>query len=63
VVVVLAVLMNTTRRDVAWTLVILWALVAIAVKHAAVVAVVIPTWIAFVLVALKAPRCPRREPG
>ncbi|HET90261.1 MAG TPA: hypothetical protein ENN99_05920 [Chloroflexi bacterium] len=52
--VVLAVvaLVNLTRRDVAYALVILWALAGIAVKHAAVAAVVIPTWITFGLVAL-----------
>ena len=44
--------MNFTRRDIAYTLVILWALIGIAVKHAAVSAVAIPTWITFGLVAL-----------
>ena len=48
----IAVLMNFTRRDIAYTLVILWALAGIAVKHAAVEAVVIPTWITFALVLL-----------
>lgn len=48
----IAVLMNFTRRDVAYALVLLWALAGIAVKHAAVAAVVIPTWITFGLVAL-----------
>jgi hypothetical protein len=51
-VVVIAVLMNFTRRDVAYTAVILWALAGIAIKHAAVAAVTIPTWITFGLVAL-----------
>lgn len=51
-VLVIAVLMNFTRRDVAYALVILWALAGISVKHAAVSAVVIPTWITFGLVAL-----------
>lgn len=51
-VLVIAVLMNITRRDVAYALVILWALAGIAVKHAAVAAVAIPTWITFGLVAL-----------
>ncbi|HNT24881.1 MAG TPA: tryptophan-rich sensory protein [Anaerolineales bacterium] len=51
-VLVIAVLMNFTRRDVAYALVILWALAGIAVKHAAVPAVVTPTWIVFGLVAL-----------
>jgi hypothetical protein len=48
----IAVLMNFTRRDVAYALVILWALAGISVKHAAVPAVAIPTWITFGLVAL-----------
>ena len=48
----IAVLMNFTRRDVAYTLVILWALAGIAVKFSAVPAVAIPTWITFGLVAL-----------
>lgn len=44
--------MNFTRRDLAYTLVILWALAGIAVKHAGVAAVVVPTWITFGGVAL-----------
>lgn len=51
-VLVIAVLMNITRRDVAYALVILWALAGISVKQAAVAAVAIPTWITFALVAL-----------
>jgi hypothetical protein len=51
-VLVIAALMNFTRRDVAYALVILWGLAGIAVKHAAVVAVVVPTWITFALVVL-----------
>jgi hypothetical protein len=51
-VLVIAALMNFTRRDVAYALVILWALAGISVKHAAVAAVAIPTWIVFGLVAL-----------
>jgi hypothetical protein len=51
-VVVIAALMNFTRRDVAYALVILWALAGIGVKFAAIPAVAIPTWIAFGLVAL-----------
>ena len=51
-VLVIAALMNFTRRDVAYTLVILWALAGIAVKHAVVAAVATPTWITFGLVAL-----------
>lgn len=51
-VLVIAALMNFTRRDVAYAAVILWALAGITVRQAAVPAVVIPTWIAFGLVAL-----------
>jgi hypothetical protein len=51
-VLVIAALMNFSRRDVAYALVILWALAGISVKHAAVAAVAIPTWIVFGLVAL-----------
>jgi len=51
-VLVIAALMNFTRRDPAYTLVILWALAGISVKHAAVSAVAIPTWITFALVAV-----------
>jgi len=51
-VLVIAVLMNITRRDVAYGLVILWALAGISVKHADIQAVVIPTWTTFGLVAL-----------
>jgi hypothetical protein len=48
----IAVLMIVTRRDAAYTLVILWALAGISVKHAAVTAVSIPTWIVFGIVAI-----------
>jgi hypothetical protein len=48
----ISVLMNFTRRDVAYALVILWALAGISIKHAAVAAVAIPTWITFGLVVL-----------
>jgi hypothetical protein len=48
----IATIMNFTRRDVAYTAVILWALAGISVKHADVPAVAIPTWITFTLVAL-----------
>jgi hypothetical protein len=51
-VLVIAVLMNFTRRDVAYTAVILWALAGIAVKFAGVPAIAIPTWITFGLVTL-----------
>jgi hypothetical protein len=46
------VLMNFSRRDPAYALVLLWALAGIAIKHAAVAAVVIPTWFTFGVVAL-----------
>lgn len=45
-------MMIFTRRDLAYTLVILWALVGISVKHAAVSAVAVPTWLTFGLVVL-----------
>jgi hypothetical protein len=51
-VLVIAGLVIFTRRDIAYTLVILWALAGIAIKFAAVPAVAIPTWITFALVAL-----------
>jgi hypothetical protein len=51
-VLVISVLVNFTRRDAAYALVILWALAGISIKHAAVPAVAIPTWITFGLVAL-----------
>jgi TspO/MBR family len=48
----ISVLMNYNRRDVAFALVILWALAGISIKHAAVAEVAIPTWITFGLVGL-----------
>ena len=51
-VLVISALMSFTRRDVAYTLVILWALAGIALKHAAVPAIATPTWITFALVLL-----------
>jgi hypothetical protein len=48
----IATLMNFTRRDIGYTAVILWALIGIAVKHAAVTVVAVPTWITFGLTAL-----------
>ena len=51
-VLVIAVLMNFTRRDVAYAAVLLWSLIGISVKHASVPAVAIPTWITFSLVAI-----------
>jgi hypothetical protein len=51
-VLVIAVSMIVTRRDIAYTLVILWALAGISIKHATVTAVSIPTWITFGIVAM-----------
>src|SRR5512137_1879593 len=51
-VLVITALINFTRRDVAYSAVILWALAGIAVKFAGVAAVSIPTWSTFGLVAL-----------
>jgi hypothetical protein len=48
----IAVTMNFTRRDIAYALVLLWALAGISFKFAAIPAVAIPTWITFGLVAL-----------
>lgn len=63
-VLVIAVLMNFTRRDVGYALVILWALAGIALKHAAVSAVAVPTWIVFGLVAVTlAAAFVLRQPG
>jgi len=52
---VIAVLMNFTRRDLAYAMVLLWALAGIAVKHAGVAAVVSPTWFTFAVVAFTLP--------
>jgi hypothetical protein len=51
-VLVIAILMSLTRRDIAYAAVILWALAGITVKQAGIPAVVIPTWVTFGLVAL-----------
>jgi len=51
-VLVITALMIFTRRDAAYAMVILWGLAGISIKHAAVPAVAIPTWITFGLVAL-----------
>jgi hypothetical protein len=51
-VLVISALVSFTRRDVAYVLVILWALAGIGVKFSNVPAVAIPTWITFGLVAL-----------
>ena len=49
---VIAALMNLTRRDVAYALVILWALIGIAAKFPAAGIVTVATWVAFGLAAL-----------
>jgi hypothetical protein len=51
-VLMIAILMNFNRRDVAYAAVILWALAGISIKFANVPAVAIPTWITFGLVAI-----------
>lgn len=51
-VLVIALLMNFTRRDVAYALVILWAVAGIGVKQAAVSGVAMPAWITFGAVAV-----------
>lgn len=52
VVLVIAVLMNFTRRDVAYAAVLLWALAGIAIKFPSAGIVTIATWVTFALVAL-----------
>lgn len=52
VVVVIAGLMSFTRRDIAYALVILWALAGIAIKHASVTLVASATWVSFGLVGI-----------
>lgn len=51
-VLIITVLMNFTRRDIAYAAVILWALAGISLKHAAVPVVANLTWITFGLVAI-----------
>ncbi len=51
VVLVIAGLMNFLRRDVAYTVVILWALAGIAVKFPQEGIVTVATWVTFGLVA------------
>jgi hypothetical protein len=51
-VLVITVLMNYNRQDIAYAAVILWALAGITVKQAGIPAVTIPTWVTFSLVAL-----------
>ncbi len=50
-VLVIAGMMNILRRDVAYALVILWALIGIAVKYPQEGIVTIATWVTFGLVA------------
>jgi hypothetical protein len=50
-VLLIAGLMNFTRRDPAYSLVILWALAGISVKYAELAVIAAPTWITFGLVA------------
>ncbi len=52
VVLAITLAMIFTRRDTAYTLVILWALVGISIKHASTTAVTIPTWITFGLIMI-----------
>ena len=51
-VLVIAGAMNFIRRDIAYTLVILWAVAGIGLKHAAVPGVAAAAWITFALVAV-----------
>ena len=51
VVLVIAALVSLTRRDLAYNLVILWALAGIAIKHSAVALVANASWVAAALVA------------
>jgi len=48
----IALLMNFTRRDIAYAAVLLWALAGIAVKFPEAEIVTIATWITFALVAI-----------
>jgi benzodiazapine receptor len=50
--VLIASAVSLTRGDVAYLLVIIWAFVGIAVKHAAVPTVATGSWVATVLVGL-----------
>jgi hypothetical protein len=52
VVLAIVVAVSLTRRDAPYALVVLWALAGIAIKHASVGTVAIPTWIAFGLTAV-----------
>lgn len=64
VVVIIAGLMILTRREIAFALVILWALAGIAVKHATVTLIASATWVSFGLVGiLLLYRLVRPKPG
>ena len=52
VAVILAALMTLTRRDAAYLLVLAWAFVGIALKHAATTTVAVSAWLATALVVL-----------
>lgn len=60
-VLVIAGLVISTRRDVAYALVILWALAGISVKFAAVPVVFVPTLVIFGLIALNLQMTLRRQ--
>ncbi len=51
-VLVISILMNFTRRDIPYILVILWALAGIAIKFSTLPQVALPTWITFGLVVV-----------
>ena len=51
----IALLMNFTRRDIAYSAVLLWALAGIAIKFPSSGIVTTSTWITFVLIALSLP--------
>ena len=50
-VIVISGLISLTRRDIAYNLVILWALVGIAVKHSSITLVMVSSLVAAVIVA------------
>ena len=50
--VVIAALMAVTRRDVAYLAVLVWAVIGIALKHAATPAVSLAAWVAAAIIAL-----------
>jgi hypothetical protein len=52
VVLILVAAVNLTRRDIAYTGVILWALAGIATNFQSLPVIFFPTWVTFVLVIL-----------